>query len=126
MLEAKKHREDGLTYVYERNMNLTIVEEQLKKMNSGVKTAFDNGNATLTQRAPTQSLCGAIIIEFTALTLDGEEVSNLIRRVSKNLGTNRRNSEIKWQEGKIGFVTEMIEPSAYVNQTKHLIADLPD
>lgn len=125
MLSADKYRPKALTYVFEPNIDIPLIEKQLKARSSALAKAIDNNKATISWQAPTQSMCCGLLITVSEFYSNAEELLSTIKGGAQSLGVKLQEVEVDIPAGKIAFLLESYEPSAIVSQTKHKITDLP-
>lgn len=121
MLEADGVRPSGADTIYVLDADATQITEQFKALNPTVAEALNNGDATISVRAPTQSLLAAIVMDVSNLVLPGRQVWRLISETERAV---EGRVEIDFGQGQLGVSTEFYEPSAVKRLKSVNVADL--
>lgn len=125
MLTFTNKRPNTAVTIYRPDMNLAIVEQQLRALSPALAHAFDSAEATLSIQEPTQSQLAGLIITFTRLTMTFDQINRVVGRVRQDLNIGFSEIDLDLEGRRIGFMIERFEPSAFANLISYTVADLP-
>lgn len=133
MLNFINKRPNIAVTIYRPDMNLAVVEAQLRALSPAVASAFDNGEAALSVQEPTQSQMAGLILTLTRLTMTFNEINRVVGRVRQDLDIGFSEIELDIDlttdpaapSARMGFMIERFEPSAFASLISYTVADLP-
>lgn len=126
MLNTSQLRPKSATTIYRRDVDLAVIESQIRQRNALLDTAFANGDITLSVREPTKSLMAAVVVNTSNLDFQWSDIGSTLAQSAKDMGFGSGALGIDLPNQRIEIPIEMYEPSAFVKQISYIVSDLPD
>ena len=112
--------------IYRRDVDVTVLTDQMKTKSDAVKAAIENGNLTISIREPTKSLVGAVLFDVTNMELSLESMRRMLDELANEMGFRSDKVMVNMGTKQIEIPIEMYEQSAFVKQVEFRVGDLPD
>lgn len=129
MLNNTSTRPIEVTTIYHPDMNLAVVEGQLRATTPALGGLFDSGDLTLSIQTPTLSQMSGLIVNINRLTLSFEKIMHTVSRVRQNLDIGFDDVELEIDlavpSAKMAYLIERYEPSAFASLIAYDVATLP-
>ena len=125
MLNPETFRPNDATTIYTRDLDLAIIEQQLKSRKQEIADAFNAGIISLSLRSPTKSKMGAILADVSQLNTTFSILLSPVQQSAKDMGFGSGAVGIDFITGTLEIPIEMYEQSAFVKQITHTVANLP-